>query len=422
MRLGGWLAGLAVALGLVAAAAEAQSPFSAAVSVNDRAITNYELDQRQRLLRAFGTRGDLAELARTQLIEERVKQDEFARRGIALTDEGLAEAMTDFAARADLSLDEFLALLARDGIDEESFRDYVKVNVSWRDFIRGAYGDRVVVTESDIDAAIANRGIRETGIEVLLSEIIIPAPPPQAAEALARAETISQTTSFDAFEAAARDYSALPSREQGGRLDWLPIEQYPAPIRSVLLDLAPGEVTEPIEIPNGVALFQLRDVRETVGPPRDPARIDYATFALPGGLTAAGLAEAAKLQAGAATCDELYPLARGLSPSPLTREEAAPPAIPSDIALELSRLDPGESSAVLTRNGGEVLLFVMLCGRSYTRGAAGPRGGGGADPLGPAAELVRRADRRSGGQRHHCPRVIPPTTTRHGAPPTRRSC
>lgn len=357
--------GLALVLGLVlCSGAAAQSPFSAAIEVNDRAVTYYELDQRQRLLAAFGTRGDLAALAREQLIEERVKQDEFARVGLALTEEGLEQAMTEFAGRANLSLEEFIAVLAEDGVAEESFRDYVEVNVSWRDYIRARYGDRVTVTESDIDAEMANTGILETGIEVLLSEIIIPAPPDRAAEALARAEEISRTTSYDAFEAAAREFSALPSRERGGRLDWLPIENYPAPLRPVILDLAPGEVTAPIEIPNGVALFQMRDVRETVAA-RQPARLDYAVLALPGGPE--GLAQAGEIQARVDTCDDLYPIVRDLPPEVLTRREAVPAEIPTDIGLRLAALDPGEVSvSESAAPGGDALLFVMLCGRSFS--------------------------------------------------------
>lgn len=357
----------ALALGLLAGGAAAQSPFSAAIEVNDRAVTYYELEQRQRLLEAFGTRGDLAGLAREQLIEERVKEDEFARIGLALTEEGLEQAMAEFASRANLSLEEFLAVLAQDGVSEETFRDYVSVNVSWRDYIRARYGDRITVTESDIDGEIANSGIRETGIEVLLSEIIIPAPPERAAEALARAEAISETTSFDAFEAAAREHSALASRDQGGRLDWLPIENYPAPIRQVILDLAPGQVTDPIEIPNGVALFQLRDVREVVGAPQAAERLDYAVLALPAG--AEGQQQAAGIRARVDTCDDLYPIVRDLPPEVLTRQEVTPAEIPADIALRLAALDPGESSVAPTGDG-EATLFVMLCGRSFAEAPA----------------------------------------------------
>ena len=86
----GSLKALVVALALGAPVA-AQDLFSPVIVVNDRAITGYELDQRIRLLEAFGTSGDLPDTARTQLVEERLKQQELDRVGAVLTEEGLAE-------------------------------------------------------------------------------------------------------------------------------------------------------------------------------------------------------------------------------------------------------------------------------------------------------------------------------------------
>ena len=51
-------------------------------------------------------------------------------------------------------------------------------------------------------------------------------------------------------------------------------------------------------------------------------------------------------------------------PEALERGSKPVGEIPSDIAFELSKLDPGESSVALTRNNGQTLLFVMMCGRT----------------------------------------------------------
>ncbi|WP_047772394.1 peptidylprolyl isomerase [Wenxinia marina] len=367
----GLVLGLAGAFGLPAAA---QSPFSAAIHVGDRAVTYYEIEQRQRLLDLFGTRGDLPRLAREQLIDDRVREQEFARVGLSITEEGLQNALVDFAARADRTLPEFLAILAEAGVEEETFRDYVRINVSWRDYIRARFEDRAQVTESDIDQVLATQGTREASIEVLLSEIIIPAPPQRAAEARGIAAQITRVTSTGAFEAAAREYSALPSREQGGRLDWLPIDRYPAPLQPLILDLAPGEVSEPIEIPNGIALFQLRDVREVVSAPQTPDLLDYAIVGLPGGRSVEGLQQAALLRGRIETCEDLWPIAREeLGENQFQRTETAPADIPSDIALELAKLDPGEVSTALTSPDGQTLVFLMLCQRRNAGAAAADR-------------------------------------------------
>ena len=63
-------------------------------------------------------------------------------------------------------------------------------------------------------------------------------------------------------------------------------------------------------------------------------------------------------------CDDLYGIAKGEPDTNLERNDLAPKDIPSDIALELSKLDPGESSFALTRSNGQTLVLLTLCGRT----------------------------------------------------------
>ncbi|MEJ6402199.1 peptidylprolyl isomerase [Yoonia sp. 2307UL14-13] len=337
----------------------AQGQFSPAITVNDSVITRFELDQRKRLLEVFRTPGDLDEQAREGLIEDRLRQQELTRAGVTLSDEALQNAMEEFAGRANLNLEQFTRVLQQNGIDQATLRDFVKVGVSWRDYVRARFGRQVTITDADIERAIAQRGGRSTAIQVLLSEIIIPAPPDRARQAQAAAERISNFRSFGAFESAAREVSALPSRDQGGRLGWLPITNYPPQIRAILLDLKPGEVTDPLPITNGIALFQMRGVREVAQSVAAPSSIDYAAYYITGDQGTAG-----QVAARVDTCDDLYGIARNQPPEVLDRQDVAPAEIPRDVALELARLDPGEISTNLVRNNGQTTMLLMLCSRT----------------------------------------------------------
>jgi peptidyl-prolyl cis-trans isomerase SurA len=353
--------GVALCLGLPAAL-PAQSPFSAVITVNDAAITGFELEQRIMLLTFFNTPGDVQDLARKGLIDDRLRTQELTRAGLALNEEGLAQALEEFAGRANLTAEQFITVLGQNGIDESTLRDYVSIGVAWRDYVRSVFSDRVRVTEADIDFALSHQATAATGIEVLLSEIIIPAPPQDAARVQAEALAISRITSTAAFEAEARRLSAVPSRDQGGRLDWTPLSNYPAPLQDLLLGLNPGEVTPPLEITNAVALLQLRDIRETGASAQGPVAIDYATFLIAGGRSASALAQAAGIVAQVDTCNDLYAVGRTLPQNPLSRQSVAPAAIPQDIALELAKMDAGEVSTALTSADGS-LVFLMLCSR-----------------------------------------------------------
>jgi peptidyl-prolyl cis-trans isomerase SurA len=349
---------LALTVGFVPMTSTAQGQFGPSVLVNNSAVTGFEIDQRAKLLELFRTPGAGRDLARDQLVEERLKQGEMNRVGLRLAEGGLDDALDEFAARANLTLDQFHTILAQNGVSPETLRDFVAIGVTWRDYIRTRYGSRVDISDAEIDRALNATGGGAEGIEVLLSEIIIAAPPPQAAQALATAQRISQTRSTGAFSSEASRVSALPSRSNGGRLDWLPISNYPVQLRSLILDLGTGEVTAPIPIPNGVALFQMRGVREVPTARPEPSEIEYAAYYIQGGRDAAR-----QLSDRVDACDDLYGIAQGQPAEVLERDSLPPAEIPQDVALELARLDPGEVSFNLTRANGQTTVFLMLCDR-----------------------------------------------------------
>lgn len=361
---------LAFSLILTAAFVHAQGLFSPAVIVNDDVITGYELDQREKLLRALRTPGNLTDLAQEQLIEERLKVRLTRQTGIALTEEGAAAGMSEFAGRANLTLDQFLEVLAQSGVERETLRDLVVNGLTWREYIRSRYGNRAQITDAEIDRAVSTTGGR-SGIRVLVSEIIMDARPQVAAAAQARAERISQLRSADAFSAQARQVSLLPTKNRGGRLEWMPLSELPPSLQPLLLGLAPGEVTPPLPIPNAIALFQLRAIEETGVVAPEYSAIEYAAYYMPGGRSEQTLRDADRLRDRVDTCDDLYGVNRGQPDEQLQRDALPPADIPQDVAFELSKLDPGEISTVLTRFNGETLVFLMLCGRTPLLGDGG---------------------------------------------------
>lgn len=341
--------------------ARAQGQFSPAITVNDTAITPYEIEQRALLLKLFGTTGDLEKAARDSLIEDSLRDEALTRANLILDAENLQRALDDFATRTNMPYEAFVGVLAQNGIAEETLRDYVRINAAWREYIRSRYLGRVSITEAQIDRALGqtNSG---AAIEVLISEIIIAAPAGFEAQAASRAEAISRIRTTAEFEAQAQLVSAVPSRENGGRLDWLPITNFPPQMRGLILSLTPGEVTEPIQIDGGIVLFQMRSVREISQARPAASLIDYMEYRIPGGASAIGKAEEVEERADA--CTDLYGIAKGASEQELIRHTATPAQIPSDVALELAKLDPGEASYALMRDEGQTLLFLMLCSRS----------------------------------------------------------
>ena len=356
------LLGIAIPLAF-AGAVFAQNPFAPVATVNDRLITEFEVQQRQGFLITLNAPGSTREAVIDELINERLRAETIENAGLELTEEALEAGLAEFAARANVSVEEFIEVLAANGIAEETFRDFVEIGVAWRDFISSQFGARLQVSESEIDRALGSSS-SATAIRVLLSEIIIPAPPEQLQQVEALAFEIAEAQSADEFSDYAREFSATATRDQGGRLPWQSLTELPPVLRPILLGLAPGEITDPIPIPNAIALFQLRGIEETGAPAAEYAAIEYATYFIPGGRSEKALKQAAEVRANVDVCNDLYGIAFGQPEEVLERVTQKPSEIPSDIAFELSKLDPGESSTALTRANGQNLVFLMLCGRT----------------------------------------------------------
>jgi peptidyl-prolyl cis-trans isomerase SurA len=342
-----------------------QNPFAAAITVDDHAVTWWEIDQRERLLRTLNAPGDPVREARQGLIDDRLRDSVAAAAGFALPDEELEAEIAAFAERGGLDLDQLLTLLAREGVALETLRDFVRSQLTWRAIIQGRYAGRVQITEAEIDRALA-LAEAGSGTSVLLSELILPLTPQLAEANQALARQLSETIdSFAEFEAAARQYSVAPSAPAGGRIDWIALSELPPSLRAVLLTLAPGDVTEPLVLPEVIVLFQLRGLDERAVPLPPPAAIDYLQVLIPGGRSEAALTTAATLAGRMDTCDDIHGQGRLIGAMPWSRQSRAPAALPRDVALELARLDPGEVSATLTADDGAALRFLMLCGRVW---------------------------------------------------------
>ena len=134
------LLGATMLAGVLPATAQQSNPFAPAVMVNNRAVTNYDIEQRIRFMEVLNTPGNLQEQAYDALVDDRLRLDAAAAIGIRLSDEEVLQGMTEFAGRANLGLEEFVAALAQEGVSREAFRDFVAAGIAWRQVVRARFG------------------------------------------------------------------------------------------------------------------------------------------------------------------------------------------------------------------------------------------------------------------------------------------
>ena len=350
MAMGVVLAGPAVV-----APAFAQDLFAPRVYVNDRAVTEYEVQQRALFLRVLRAPGNPEEEALKALIEDRLRQTEAERLDIKLTEKELTDGLAEFAGRANLSTEQFVGELAKAGIAPETFRDFVSAGLLWRQVVRAKFLGQVPISEADVDKAL-EASARPKALQVLASELVIPAPQGQEEAAMAQAQELSDSLSGEgAFAEAARRYSAAPTAGAGGRLDWLPLSNLPPAIGQKILALDAGEVSDPVAVPGAVVLFLLRDVAEDTSAEPISVSVEWVELLVPDDA-----AEIARIQAAADDCDMLQAQSGGQTDR-VTLAKAGMGEVPGDVALELAKLDPNEISVALTRGG--LRRMLMLCGR-----------------------------------------------------------
>lgn len=361
MRTGILSAALATAL-LIAGTASAQ--FKARVVINDRAITQFEIDQRALFLAALRTPGDLEKLAIDALIEDRLAEGAAKSAGISVAPDEVAQGIEEFAARFNITPDQLADELGQQGVEPETVRDFVASGLAWRQVVQQRFQGQAFVSEDEIDAALATGS--GGGLSVLVAEIVLPLTPGFENQTIQLAEDLSRSIrSNKDFEESALAYSASASRQNGGQLDWLPLTQFPPTIAPMILALAPGQVTPPVQLPGAIGLFQMRGLREAGAATGRANALDYVIIGLPGGRTPENVAAATRLVEASDTCHDLQTHAQGVKGSTFIRETRVSARVPRDIARELSALDPGEASTALAGGtNGSQLLVVMLCGRT----------------------------------------------------------
>lgn len=356
---------LIVLAALWLAPAAAQNPFETVAVVNDGVVTRYEVIQRDWLQQVLRIPGANADTALQSLIDDRLKVAAAREANALPTDEEVQTGVEDFASRANMSADELMVALGEVGIERETVHDYIRSLVSWGDVLRERYNARARPTDEEIDQAIALGSEQGASTRVLLAEIVLPATPELLQLSQERATAISGLKNFDDFSAAAARFSIAPSRNTGGRLDWMPLSALPPQLGPLFLSMQPGDVTPPTGTPEGIILYQLRGIQDVKPGLNANNTIDYALIRFPPGTNLRG--EIASLALVADTCDDLYGIFKGASESQLVRDSQLRNSIGGAIGPQLDLLDPGEMAMIGPQGGGDGGAILMLCSRTTVR-------------------------------------------------------
>jgi peptidyl-prolyl cis-trans isomerase SurA len=264
-------AALAVATLGLAAPVSAQNAEGVAAIVNDNVISTFDVRQRANMLLMFANLQPTPELqqrARAQalrdLVDERLQVQEAARFEITVSGDQIDRRLGDMAARGERSLDELVSDLARNGVSIGTLRDQLEAEIAWQRLIFSMYGNRVRVSETEVQETQQRIAANARQPQYEMSEIFLPASTPQEFSemeqgAMRLLEQMQQRQI--PFPAVARQFSQSPSAATGGDLGWISANELSPELRPIADRLQAGQVSLPIRTSTGVYLLAMRNRR-----------------------------------------------------------------------------------------------------------------------------------------------------------------
>ncbi len=349
------------------------------VTVNDDIVSSYDIIQRMRLLIVTSgiqpTEQNLPEIQREairSLVDERLEMQELKTQGktqkfdLIASDGEVDGELADIARSNNTSADQLLAQLNAQGVGTQTFRDQLRAEISWRGWIRGRYGQRVVIGEDQIKAFQKRLEAEGGKAQYQISEVFIDAPRAGGMEAATKgaAQLIAQIQKGAPFAAVARQFSNAPSAANGGDVGWISAGAMPPAVDRVMESLRAGQLSPPIPIKDGVYIVYLRDRR--AGGTTSLINLKQVAIALPKDAAAARLNAAMRrleaLRPKLNGCDNLAAetaKVEGAVSGDLGEAEAKDLAPAFRQAAE--GLQVGQVSAPIRTDAG--LHLIAVCGR-----------------------------------------------------------
>ncbi|MHB1586123.1 MAG: peptidylprolyl isomerase [Acidiferrobacteraceae bacterium] len=248
------------------------------VVVNDGVITSTALDRRiaqvTHQLEAQHIQQPSARVLRRQVLKrmilDRIQLQIAQRMGIKISRSQVDRAIADLASRNRMTSDQFDAALVKDGINVHDFRKQLRTQLVIREIVAREIRPKVRVSEREVRHYLAeeqNLGRRQYH----LRDLFIPVHGTLQA-VVQKSQDLAQQLERKLHAGAhfgelAIAYSQGPHALAGGDLGWKRSDQLPSVFLHALQGMKPGDVSQPLETPDGFHIIKL--LKERVHTPKE---------------------------------------------------------------------------------------------------------------------------------------------------------
>jgi peptidyl-prolyl cis-trans isomerase SurA len=259
-----WLVGAVIFVAAAATPALVQA--QVVVVANGSPITAYDIEQRAKLIQSSTHKKPTRQQVIQDLIDDRLKIAKAKTYGLEVSDEEVNKAFANLAERQHISVQQFVAFLARAGIGPPTIKARMRAELTWNNLVRGKFQSSLKVGESDVVKALGGPGVETAMVGYIYTlypvMVVVPSGSSAAVIAAKKREAESLRARFNnckqglGFARALRDVAV---REPIARssADLAP------QLRELLDKMEIGHLTAPDVTAQGLQMFAVCEKKQT---------------------------------------------------------------------------------------------------------------------------------------------------------------
>ena len=238
------------------------------IKVNNEIITNFDIKQEYNYLIALNNElknldeNLIIDLAKNSLIREKIKKNELAKYyEFDGTNDYLDTILKRFYLKLNWNnINEFENYLKNFNLSLEDVKKKIEIEVLWNQMIMQKYDKQIDIDKNKLKKKIIEQKmLNDEKIKYELSEIVFQVDTKKKLNEMI--DEIKESIASKGFKNTATIYSISDSSKFGGQIGWVNEEQLSKLILNEVKKLNTGEITDPINIPGGLLILKLENVK-----------------------------------------------------------------------------------------------------------------------------------------------------------------
>jgi len=250
----------------------AQETQKIAIIVNEEAISTTDVTERLNMVITSSglpnnddIRQKLAPQVINNLVEEQIKLQEARRLNIEVNETDIQNGFRTIAQQNQIPFEQFMNMIKQANFSKSTMERQIRAQIAWTKVVQEELRPKIIISQKDIDAAIARIKFSQGQNEYLIAEIFLPVETPSDegdVKQLAQKLSSEIKAGKAVFFKVAQQFSKAAGAANGGDLGWVRANQLPEEITSTLENLPQNKVSNPVRSTNSYHVLMMRGKRQ----------------------------------------------------------------------------------------------------------------------------------------------------------------